>query len=74
MVNFKCVHEKENKEYEHTEFSSDKGLKLDIWDEEGPILKVECSCQPSTTIIRVTVHGRISVDEKKKGVAIIRRV
>lgn len=74
MVSCKCVHEGENKVNEYLEFKSEQGLRLELSDEEGPILKIECSCQPETTIIRITVYGKISVNNDKEGVAVIRRI
>lgn len=74
MVSCKCVHEGGNKVNEFLEFNSEQGLKLELSDERGEILKIECSCQPKTTIIRIRVYGRISVNNDKEGVAIIRRI
>ena len=74
MVRCKCIYEEENKVNEYLEFKSEQGLKLELSDEKGEILKIECSCQPKTTIIRITVYGKISVNNDKEGVTIIRRI
>ncbi len=61
MVDLECEYEVENKVNKEIKIDSKQGLKLSIKDERGEILKIECSCQPETTVTRVVVRGEIAI-------------
>jgi hypothetical protein len=40
---------------------TNKGINFTLSDDRGVIMTLQCSQQPSTTVVRAVVHGNISV-------------